>query len=83
MFDSVCRLLRDKKYDDILKIESKYRHLDTFSDDPPEDASVLYAFGTANNESSLIIACKERAIHYFERAKERMKDADADDDRQA
>jgi len=31
-----------------LKVESKYRHLDTFSDDPDKDAYVLYAFGFEN-----------------------------------
>jgi len=55
-----------------LKVESKYCHLDTFSDDPVEDVYVLYAFGCANNANPQDEACLNRAIRYYERAKERM-----------
>ena len=73
------------KFDEILKVESKYRHLDAFSNDPAEDALVLYAFGCAIQLDSKDEICFERAIHYYERAKERIDadaDADVDDRRQ-
>jgi len=66
-----------------LKVESKYRHLDTFSDHPGENLYVLYSFARANhanaNENEI---CLDRAIHYYERAKERI-DADDYDRRQS
>jgi hypothetical protein len=38
-----------QKYDEILKVESKYRHLDTSSDESDKDVFVvLYAFGRAH-----------------------------------
>jgi len=76
--DTVYRLLEVHNYEEILKVESKYRHLDTFSDNPKKDAYVLYAFGSAiyyflpKDKISL-----ERAIHFYERAKERIKDSKA------
>jgi hypothetical protein len=33
------------KYAEILKVESKYRHLDTFSNDPAQDVFILTVFG--------------------------------------
>jgi hypothetical protein len=70
-------LLRAQRYDEILKVESKYCHLDIFNDDPVEDVRVLYAFGCAHDVNSQDeICCMERAIDYFERAKERL-DANA------
>ena len=74
MYETICRFLIADKYDEILKVESKYRHLDTFSDYPPQDVLIFHAFvgccahGTmkAQQEES---DCMERAIHYFERAK--------------
>ena len=42
-------LMVAQKYDEILKVESKYRHHDTSSDDPDKDIFVvLYAFGRAH-----------------------------------
>jgi len=62
----------------MLKVESKYRHLDTFSDDPVEDVYILYAFGCANYDCwTKNETCLNRAIEYYERAKERMEDSDA------
>ena len=61
-----------QKYDEILKVELKYRHLDNFSDGPVTDAVLLYAFGRANHEYSKDEACVNRAIDYYERSKERM-----------
>ena len=80
----VCQLMDANNFDEILKVESKYRHLDTISNDPAEDALVLYAFGCANQLDSKDEICFERAIHYYERAKERIDaiDADTDDRRQ-
>jgi len=72
IFKTVCRLLDSYNFDKILKVESKYRHLDTFSFDPVENMYVLYWFGCAYNASAEDEACLNRAIHYFERAKERM-----------
>ena len=70
---TICRLTVAHKYDEILKVESKYRHLDTFRDDPVEDVYILDAFGSAKYASwyrSKDDICCERAIHYYERAKE-------------
>jgi len=72
IFKTVCRLVDAHNFDKILKVESKYRHLDTFSFDPVENIYVLYWFGGAYNASAEDEACLNRAIHYFERAKERM-----------
>jgi len=71
------------KYDEILEVESKYRHLDTFSTDIYEDAYVLYAFGHTIRADSKDEACLNRAIHYYERAKERMEEANAYDQSQS
>ena len=76
----------DNKFDEILKVESKYRHLETFSDDPFTEVCVLYAFGYAHRESYEEHcesyeeqACSNRAIDYLERAKERIDAANAND----
>ena len=74
-------------WEKILKVESEYCHLDTFSDDPVDDLFVLHAFGIAfatmfgrTTDASLQgEICMERAIHYCERAKARMEDANAND----
>jgi hypothetical protein len=72
-----------RKFDEILKVEAKYRHFDTFSNDPTEDAFVLYAMGCANDACSPNeTCCLERASYYYEKAKERIEDADANDQRQ-
>ena len=68
IYDEVFRLLRANKYKEILKVESKYRHLDTFSDDPYEHVNVFTVFGLINKESSQEEACSDRAIGYNERA---------------
>ena len=60
---SVCRLMEAHKYDEVLKVESKYRYLDIFSNDPFDDMYVLYAIGTAHNASPQDEACVDRAIH--------------------
>jgi len=61
-----------------LKVESKYRHLDAFSDNPVKDVGVLYyAFGRANYDGSKDEIHLNRAIDYYERAKERMEDSTA------
>ena len=91
IYDTICRMTDedDKQFDtiqfnEILKVESKYRHLDSFSDNPFKDAYVLNAFGSAiyfhsaNDE-----ACLNRTIDYFERAKVRMEDANTGDRREA
>ena len=78
IYETIYRLQDDAdQYDLVLKVESKYRHLDSFSDDPYEDAYILFAFGSVSK------ICMERAIHYYERAKERMEDdANAGNQRQ-
>jgi len=42
----------DNKFDEVLKIESEYLHLDTKIDDPNKDLYAFYAFGRAH-ESGL------------------------------
>jgi hypothetical protein len=79
IYETISRLFHTDKYDEILKVESKYRHLETFSDDPDEDMLVLHAFGYAHRESFEEQACSNRAIDYFERAKERIDAANAND----
>jgi len=74
--EMICQLLNAKKYDVILEIESKYRHLDTFSDDPVEDVHMLYAFGCAIHQEAKDEACLDRVIHYYKKSKERI-DANA------
>ena len=82
--DTIFRLLEGEKYDEILKLELEYCHLGTFSDDPAKDALVLYAFGTAHHDPmSKDEICLNRAIHKFERAKERIEDANANDQHQS
>jgi len=81
--ETLYRLLGAKKYDEVLEVESKYRHLDTFSDDPAKDVHILHAFGCANNTNSKDEAAVERAIHYYERAKERIEEANAGDQSQS
>ena len=82
--DTIFRLLEGEKYDEILKLELEYCHLGTFSDDPAKDALVLYAFGTAHHDPmSTDEICLNRAIHKFERAKERIEDANANDQHQS
>ena len=71
------------KFNEILKLESKCRHLDNFSDNPDKvtkDALVLFAFGLAHEGTSKDEACSTRAIQYYERAKERI-DANVIDQR--
>jgi tetratricopeptide (TPR) repeat protein len=74
--------------DEILKVESKLRHLDSFSDDPERDAHVLYWFGSAHyyhcivKDGSCFDQVIDRAIDYFERAKERNEEAEAGDRRE-
>ena len=75
IFMTVGRLLEAGNFEKIFKIESKYRHLATFCDHPFDDAYVLTAFGHANGVCSQGEACMERAIHYYERAIERVEDA--------
>jgi len=84
IFKAVTRLMQALKYDEIFKVESKYRHLDTFSDDPNHNLLILYAFASANytNSAAEDEICMDRAIHYYERAKERI-DANDYDHRQA
>jgi hypothetical protein len=55
---------QDMKYNEALKVESKYRPLDSFSNDPIEDVFVLFAFGRAHFESP----SQEERTCYFERA---------------
>jgi len=74
--DTNFRLMEAQKYDEVLKVESKYRHLDTFSDDPAGDVHILYAFGDAIYADLKDEACLDRAIRYHEKAKERI-DANA------
>ena len=83
IFKTICHLMNASNLKKILKIESKYRHLDTFSDDPDKDLFVLTAFGRANFDRLEDEACMERAIHYYERAKECMEASDADDQRES
>ena len=75
IFMTVCRLMEAHNFEKILKIESKYRHLDTFSNDPVEDSYVFTSFGHVNHVHSQGEACIQRVIDYYERAKERMEDA--------
>ena len=83
IFETIIRLIdgytNTLKYDEALKVDSKYSPLDSFSNDPIEDVFVLFAFGRAHfkSPSQEERTCYfERAIPYFERAKERI-DADA------
>ena len=68
IYDEVCRLLRARKYDEILKVESKYRHLDTFSNNSAKEVVVLTTFGMMNKKSSQKEMCLDLAIDYYERA---------------
>jgi tetratricopeptide (TPR) repeat protein len=85
IYETICPLLDARNFDEIFKIESKYRHLDTFSNNPHEEKKkheeivVLFAFGGANMEHSKD-DCSIRAIEYFERAKEHV-DANNGDQR--
>ena len=85
IYETVCRLFfdADKSYDKILKLDSEYRHLDTFSEDPAEDSYILYAFGRATDARSQDKICMEHAINYVERAEERIEDPNAGDRREA
>jgi len=76
IYDTICLLMEALNFDEILKIESEYRHLDTFDYDAVEDAYVLHAFGRAYYANLQDQNCKDRATHYYERAKERMEDAE-------
>ena len=58
----------EKKYGELLKIEQKFRHCDTFSDDPVEDVSIRNVFGNVHM-MEVEGACSDRAIQYFERAR--------------
>jgi len=68
IYDEVCRLLRARKYDEILKVESKYRHLDTFSNNSAKEVVVLTTFGMMNKKSSQKEMCLDLAIDYYERS---------------
>ena len=59
IFDTVYRLVASRNIVKVLEVESKYRHLDTFSDNPVEDAFVLTVFGTTNDVCNI---CFDRAI---------------------
>jgi len=83
IFKTILHLMNDRGIETLLKIESKYRHLDTFSDDPEKDAYILYAFGHAKYHCSEEETRLNRVIHYYERAKERMEDSNADDQPEA
>ena len=75
IFQTVHRLLEAHRFEQILNLESKYRNLETFSDEPAEDIYVLYAFGRAirkSNANSEDEICANGTIHYYERAKERI-----------
>ena len=61
LYDIVNSLLRDENFDLIMKVESKHRHLQSFSDDPAKNVLVLTAFGLANNTSSQEEVCFDRA----------------------
>jgi len=76
--ETICLLFGARELDEILKLELKYRHLETFSTDPAEDVHVLHAIGHANYASPKDETRMNRAVHYFERAKERI-DANAHD----
>ena len=76
IFDTVYRLVASRNIVKVLEVESKYRHLDTFSDNPVEDAFVLTVFGTTNDVCNI---CFDRAIAYYERAKVRMEDVNVND----
>jgi tetratricopeptide (TPR) repeat protein len=84
IYDTICRLTHASKYDEVLEVESKYRHLDSFSDDPTKDAYVLWQFGCVIYYDSAVKdeICFDRAIDYFERAKERVEEAEAGDRRE-
>jgi len=71
---------------DVLKTLTTSSRLKTLlsrniSDDPSEHLFVLLAFGGANYEYNYECSedeiCMERAIYYFERAKDRIEDANA------
>jgi len=64
IFNTVLQLAIAQKYDEILKLESKYRHLENFSNNPAEDTFVLSTFGMIRNKERL----QEEAICYYERA---------------
>lgn len=72
----VFALFLDGKVDELLKIESEYGHLETFSNDPVEEFHTLFAFGAAH--TTAIDSSEERnwdfhtdrSIQYFERARE-------------
>ena len=68
-------MLDANNFDQILKVESKYCHLESFSFDPAEDVLVLHMFGSATYNGSK--DGTERTIHCFEKVKERMKDSNA------
>ena len=60
--------------DEIRKLESKYGHLETYSNDPKEEFHILHAFGAAHataaeGEEDDGSFC-DRAIHYYERVKQ-------------
>jgi len=77
IFMTVGRLMDARNFENILKVESKYRHLSNFSEDPDRDAYVLTAFGRANYDGSEDETRLNRAIDYYERAKERMEDSNS------
>jgi len=79
IYEKICRSMKAHNFEEILKVETKYRHLDSFNDDPTKDACVRYAFGLANyHVSAKDEICLDRAIDYYERAKERMEEVSSD-----
>ena len=49
IFQTVSQLMEVRNFEKILRVESRYRHISSFLNDPFSDAYVLYAFGTAKN----------------------------------
>jgi hypothetical protein len=70
IYDTISRLMEARNFDEVLKVESKYRHLDTFSNVPEDEINILYAFGCAHEIQYEEQGCSNRAIHYFERIKD-------------
>jgi hypothetical protein len=82
IYKTVRWLMEATNWEKILQVESKYHHLESFSDDPAEDAFNHWAFGCANHAnykgSKDDACCLERTIHYFERTKEQIEEVNAD-----
>ena len=75
LFHQVARFTDDQNSDEIRKLESKYRHIDTYSNEPFEAIHILVSFGIAYQEGDKSEEngnYRDLAIHYFERALEAM-----------